>query len=132
MEPSLEISQSARQIQIQIQIKAYAREALKAFKKVVIQGSTYYTCNVKRLRECDRLGDEKEISTCKTHFFLRSRHFDDIKGVIFNSAPGEELAIFSERVTDEIYVALSKREMVNPKKGEITTLDEDLNFASET
>src|SRR3989338_9379698 len=44
----------------------------------------YYTCNVSRLRECHRLGTEKEIGLWFTHFFTSSPHFDDVFAAIFN------------------------------------------------
>lgn len=110
--------------------KAYIREALKAFKKVTIQGRVYYTCNVARLNACNRLGDAKQVKMWRTHFFLRSTHFAQVHGVIFNSAPGKELADFSAGAVDRIYVIVRPREIIDPKNGDSIHLEEDLVFAS--
>lgn len=127
---SLSVSISQEQSQDRRSLNAYIREALKAFRKVTVQGRSHYTCNVDRLRECNRLGDEKQVTTWRTHFFLHSRHFDEVCGVIFNSAPGKELACFSADAVDEIYISMGVREILNPKNGKRIFLEEDLVFAS--
>ncbi|MDQ5912367.1 MAG: hypothetical protein QG568_582 [Patescibacteria group bacterium] len=128
---SLSVSISQEQSQDRQSRNAYIREALRAFRKVTVQGRSYYTCNVDRLKECNRLGDEKQVTTWRTHFFLRSKHFDGVCGVIFSSAPGRELADFSAEAVDTIYISMGVREILNPKNGNRIFLEEDLVFASD-
>lgn len=130
---SLGIHQTQGQTQNQsiLDRRTYVREALKAFKKIQVEGRPYYTCNVARLKACDRLGDEKQVTTWRTHFFLNSRHFSAVEGVIFNSAPGRELADFSRGAVEVLCVSIGPREIINSSNGNRTTLEEDLVFASD-
>lgn len=111
--------------------RAYAREALKAFKKITIQGKVYYTCNVNRLRNCDRLGSDSVIPLWRTHFFLRSRHFDEAEGVIFSSRPGIDLSRFSSFAIESQYIVIEGNLIVDPINGLRQTIEEDLIFASD-
>lgn len=110
--------------------KRFKREALKAFKKVVVNGVTYYTCNVCRLRECRRLGADKEIGLWFTHFFQYSPHFDDVSGAIFSQRPGEELANFTKMAQIKIFIAHGDSEMLDPSNGFRIQTDRPLEFAS--
>lgn len=127
---SLSVSMSQEQSQNRCSRNVYIREALKAFRKVTVRGYPYYTCNVNRLKECNRLGDEQQVTTWRTHFFLHSKHFDGVCGVIFSSAPGWELADFSAEAVDTIYISIGVREILNPKNGSRIVLEEDLVFTS--
>lgn len=111
--------------------RTYAREALKAFKKVTIQGKVYYTCNVSRLRNCDRLGSDSVIPLWRTYFFLRSHHFDEAEGVIFSSRPGIDLSRSSSFAIESQYIALEGNVIIDPINGRRQTIEEDLIFASE-
>ena len=130
---SIGLSQTIGQSQSQQaggKCQAYIRKALEAFKRIEFKGSYYYTCNVARLKKCDRLGNQKQITMWRTHFFLSSPHFIDVKGVIFSTAPGRELAEFSQQTVESIYVVSGHRKILNPSNGEKIALDEDLVFAS--
>jgi hypothetical protein len=111
--------------------KDFAREAAKAFRRFHLKGVDLYTCNVKRLQACNRLGEEKEVGTWRTHFFLQSSHFADVDGVVYNKAPGKELADFSTQMLPLIYVMIDERTILNAKTGERTVLDEPLVFSSD-
>jgi hypothetical protein len=110
--------------------RAYTRAVLKAFRRVIIGNKTLYTCNVARLRECGRLGSEQEVSLWKTHFFMCSRHFDDVFGVIFNQRPGEELSSFTARRVKHLYLQQGEREILNMKTGKRIRVSEPPAFAS--
>lgn len=107
-------------------------EALKAFHKISVSHGAFYTCNVKRLRACDRLGEERVIHLWRTHFFLASPCFDMVEGVIFNTRPGLELANFvSSLCFLELYLALDRTTIVNTRTGRILQLDHSIEFASD-
>jgi len=111
--------------------RAFAREALKAFKKFRFRGRTMYTCNVARLRECNRLGDAKEVALWRTHFFLCSTYFNDVDGAVFNSRPGEELADITRRQeVGPMYLAVSITEIMDTRNGVVWETDVPLVFAS--
>lgn len=111
--------------------REFEKVALNAFKKFTYQGREMYTCNVDRLHECNRLGDEKQITLWKTHFFLVSRHFDLVSAVVFNRRPGIELAKHSASTgITAIFLALSPDQMVDTENGHIITLNTPLVFVS--
>jgi hypothetical protein len=113
-------------------LQKYMREALKAFKKFTRDGKTWYTCNVERLKQCDRLGEAKEVSLWKTHFFLASQYFDDAHAVVFSHRPGTELAEITKKMQiSGLFLAISHTEIINTSVGNRFTLDEALVFASE-
>lgn len=127
---SLQLTQT-QELRLNERIKTWEKEALKAFKKVSIDGKNYCTCNVERLKQCNRLGDEKEITLYKTHFFLKSPGFDFIFGVIFNARPGIELAEFSKQSSRRIYLATGSRAIMDLQTGTRIELQMDLTFASD-
>jgi hypothetical protein len=108
----------------------YYRAALKAFKKFIYDNKVFYTCNVERLKACNRLGSAKEVSLWKTHFFLCSPHFDECCGVVFSARPGEELGLLSQRHLEFLFLATGTMNMVNVKNGYRVELAEPLVFAS--
>ncbi len=110
--------------------RAYYRAALKAFKRFTHNSKVFYTCNVERLKECNRLGEEKEISLWRTHFFLCSPHFDEASGVVFSSRPGQELALLSQKNVESLFLATSSNQMVDIRYGHRIELTEPLVFAS--
>lgn len=110
--------------------KRFAREALKAFKKVKFNGKPFYTCNVARLHECRRLGPEKEVGLWFSHFFQCSPHFDEVFGAIFSQGPGEELASFTRAAQLKVYIAIGAREVIDPTNGLRIATNEPLQFAS--
>lgn len=110
--------------------RAYVRAALKAFKKIIIDGKVFYTCNVERLKSCNRLGSEKEVALWKTHFFLSSPYFLEAEGVVFNVRPGEELASFTKQAQiDFLYLAMSLTEMLDVATGRRFIPEEPLVFS---
>lgn len=113
-----------------VTVTDYSKRALKAFKRVQIDGRYYYTCNVARLREAERLGRVPDICLYRTHFFLLSPHFQDVVGVIFSEAPGQDLAMISRLAADSLYVVFDRFKLVNPYTGEIIVLSRRLTFAS--
>ena len=110
--------------------REYASKALKAFRKFQYNGKTYYTCNVDRLKECDRLGDKKQVSMWRTHFFLASPHFDDVYGAVFNVRPGVELAEATKLQRVPMFIAVGKKEMMCISRGFRYELETPLIFAS--
>lgn len=112
-------------------LRKYVREALKAFRKFTLEGKTFYTCNVERLKQCDRLGSEKEVTLWRTHFFLASRHFDDVFAVVFSKPPGSELVQITRQMQiQELYLALNPTEILDASNGSRINLNEPLVFAS--
>lgn len=112
--------------------RRFIREALKAFKRFPVGDKVCYTCNVNRLKACDRLGTSQEIRLWKTRFFLQSRSFEDATAVIFNTRPGTELAAYTQTMElDAMYLALSETEVVNVQTGVPLTLPRPLVFASQ-
>jgi hypothetical protein len=109
----------------------WVKQALKAFRKFKHDGRIYYTCNVARLMECDRLGEAKEVSLWKTHFFLSAPYFDDVSGAIFSQAPGEELARVSRAHQVLLYIRQSDTTMMDVRNGVMIQLQDRLVFASE-
>lgn len=109
---------------------SYMKEALLAFKLFKYKGVSYYTCNVGRLRECDRLGEDKQVSLWRTQFFLRSNNFLDVDSVIFDSRPGAELTEAARRAANNIFLKLSgNRKAVNISTGVIVEFDIDIPFS---
>jgi hypothetical protein len=107
----------------------YMKEALLAFKLFKHKGVSYYTCNVGRLNECNRLGEDKQVSLWRTQFFLRSNNFLDVDSVIFDSRPGGELTNAAKRAANNIFLKLSdNRKAVNVSTGEIVEFNIDIPF----
>lgn len=110
--------------------RRFEKTALKAFKKIIVGGTPYYTCNVARLRECNRLGTEKEIALWFTHFFMCSPYFDDVFAAIFSTGPGEELTNFTRAGQIRVFVAMNEWEFLDPADGVSIRSECPLLFAS--
>jgi hypothetical protein len=106
-------------------------EAVKAFRKVSVGHLNLYTCNVNRLRSCDRLGEKRVVNLWMTHFFLASRHFDMVEGVIFNVRPGLELASFAQSLCFlRLYLMIDPTTIVDTWTGQIIKLEREIEFVS--
>ena len=125
----LSLSLGLRQSQL-VGFPEFQKEVLKAFKKMRVNGVDVYTCNVHRLRECHRLGDDKQVRLWFTHFFLCSPHFDTVSGAIFNDRPGEELVTFTRGAQLQIYLAVGESVILDPTNGILIQIDQPLVFAS--
>lgn len=124
-EPSMEL----RQVQL-LARRNYVKEALKAFKLFECKQGVFYTCNVARLHECNRLGEDKEVRIWQTYLFIQSKSFETVAAVIYNDRPGSELAKLSKERGDIIYLAMDTRTILNTANGKRTVLDKDIVFAS--
>lgn len=118
-------------LRLEQQRLSFMQEALLAFKLFEENGVKYYTCNVERLEECNRLGDDKQVSLWRTHFFLRSSHFDGVKSVIFSKRPGTELALAAKTVMENIFLKITPNQAVNVSNGDVVDFDKDIPFNSE-
>jgi hypothetical protein len=75
-----ESSMELRQVQL-LARRHYVREALKAFKLFECKQGVFYTCNVARLHECNRLGEGKEVRIWQTYLFTQSKFFQTVAAV---------------------------------------------------
>lgn len=124
-----ESSMELRQEQL-LARRHYVKEAAKAFKLFECKQGVFYTCNVARLHECNRLGEDKEVRIWQTYLFIQSKSFQTVSGVIYNTRPGTELAKLSKERGDTIYLAMDARTILNTANGDRTVLDQDIIFAS--
>lgn len=128
---SCEIRQYVRHSTGSDPYSVWVRAALKAFKKFTHKDKVFYTCNITRLNQCNRLGDAKDVSMWRTHFFLCSKYFDEVSGAVFSSRPGEELARFTRSHDVLLYLKVSDIEIMDVRNGAVIELDTPLVFASE-
>lgn len=113
---------------------AWYHAALKAFKKFLVGTRCFSTCNVERLRTCNRLGSEKVMSLWRTTFFSQAPFFAECRGVIFSDRPGTELAHHFRHSVGAEWMYIVKEVgtglVINPRTGEVEDLDTPILFAS--